>query len=269
MNANLSYMLSRVQAVSTQTFKLEPQNSNTATASQQIRVAIPSNTLLNTRSCKLLANVTTTGEGTRLPAKINSLIDRISLECGGVVIDGAALQEYGVLCHAKAIHEGSKDGPLSHPNMVREQPYHNGVEQLNGTGAKLTDDNPETYPNKTDSFCFTFDYSFLGSCMPAVIDTSLVPDMILVISLASDAVLSTVAGPTMANYAADGGKDGMFQLNNIRVLCEALALGSGVYDQLVARKLSESVLEIPFKTIYDSSGHTQSINSFSHLLSVS
>ena len=47
MNSNLSYMLSRVSAVSTQTFKLEPQNSNTAQAGQQIRVAIPSNTLLN------------------------------------------------------------------------------------------------------------------------------------------------------------------------------------------------------------------------------
>ena len=25
-----------------------------------------------------------------------------------------------MLCHTKAVHEGSKDGPLSHPNMVRE-----------------------------------------------------------------------------------------------------------------------------------------------------
>ena len=25
-----------------------------------------------------------------------------------------------MLCHAKAVHEGSKDGPLSHPNMARE-----------------------------------------------------------------------------------------------------------------------------------------------------
>ena len=23
-------------------------------------------------------------------------------------------------CHAKAVHEGSKDGPLSHPNMARQ-----------------------------------------------------------------------------------------------------------------------------------------------------
>ena len=34
MNSNLSYFLSRVSAVSTQTFKLEPQNSNTAAATK-------------------------------------------------------------------------------------------------------------------------------------------------------------------------------------------------------------------------------------------
>ena len=65
MNANLSYMLSRVQAVSTQTFKLNPQNSTTGTANQQIRISLPSNTLLNLRSMKLLFRATTAGGAAR------------------------------------------------------------------------------------------------------------------------------------------------------------------------------------------------------------
>ena len=96
MNANLSYMLSRVQAVSTQTFKLNPQNSTTATANQQIRISLPSNTLLNLRSMKLLFRATTAGGAARLPAKIDSLIDSVRLEAGGVTIDGAGLSNYGV-----------------------------------------------------------------------------------------------------------------------------------------------------------------------------
>ena len=65
MNANLSYMLSRVTSVSTQTFKLDPQNSTSCAASGQIRVALPSNTLLNLKSIKMIANVTTDGSGAR------------------------------------------------------------------------------------------------------------------------------------------------------------------------------------------------------------
>ena len=103
MNANLSYMLSRVSSVSTQTFKLDPQNSTSCSASGQIRVNLPSNTLLNLKSIKMIANVTTGGSGARLPAKINSLIDRVSLEAGGVTIDGASMQQYGLLCHAQVL----------------------------------------------------------------------------------------------------------------------------------------------------------------------
>ena len=119
MNSNLSYMLSRVSAVSTQTFKLEPQNSNTASAGQQIRVALPSNCLLSLRSVTMLASAACGGSGARLPSKITSLIDRVSLEAGGVTIDGSAMQQYGLLCHAKASLEGDKSGPGSHPEMVR------------------------------------------------------------------------------------------------------------------------------------------------------
>ena len=93
-------MLSRVQAVSTQTFKLEAQNSTTAAAGSSIRVALPSNTLLNLKSIKLLASVTTAGSGVRLPAKIESLIDRVSIEAGGVTLDGSAMQQYGLLCQS-------------------------------------------------------------------------------------------------------------------------------------------------------------------------
>ena len=166
MNANLSYMLSRVQAVSTQTFKLEAQNSTTAAAGSSIRVALPSNTLLNLKSIKLLASVTTAGSGVRLPAKIESLIDRVSIEAGGVTLDGSAMQQYGLLCHAKSIHEGDRSGPLSHPQMVRVKRYHNG-------GAAITGTNNEVYAAADESFAFSFDHSFLGTCAPSVIDTSL------------------------------------------------------------------------------------------------
>ena len=90
MNANLSYMLSRVSSVSTQTFKLDPQNSTSSSAGQTVRCSLPSNTLLTLKSIRMICNVTTGGSGARLPPKINSLSDRVSLEAGGVIISGSA-----------------------------------------------------------------------------------------------------------------------------------------------------------------------------------
>ena len=88
MNSNLSYFMERVQGVSTNYFKLLPQNSTTATPNQQIRFALPSNALINMRSLALLFQATTSGAnaGARLPAGISSLIDRYEILAGGVQI---------------------------------------------------------------------------------------------------------------------------------------------------------------------------------------
>lgn len=241
MNSNLSYMLSRVQSVSTQTFRLQPQNSTSATPGQQIRLSLPSNTLLSTRSIKLLFKVATAGGGARLPAKIDSLIDRVTLEVGGVTIDGGNLNNYGVLRHAKDALMGSHTDPvLSHPEMVRQKSYHNA--------AAITGTNPETYAADGDDFAICFWEGFLGSCAPSIIDTSLLPDLVLVIQLAGNEVLSSVSGVTFAEYVvANGAPNASFSLSNIRMTCECLGLGSGVYDQLVSRAISErGMLEVPF-----------------------
>ena len=105
-----------------------------------------------------------------------------------MTIAGGTLQSYGLLCHAKSIHEGDKSGPLSHKAMVRERSYHNGAAALVGTAN-------ETYASENDPFCFTFEYSFLGSCAPSIIDTSLIPDMVLCIQLHGNEVLTSVGGP--------------------------------------------------------------------------
>ena len=76
--------MERVQGVSTNYFKLLPQNSTTATPNQQIRFALPSNALINMRSLALLFQATTSGAGAgaRLPAGISSLIDRYEILAG-------------------------------------------------------------------------------------------------------------------------------------------------------------------------------------------
>ena len=73
---NLSYFLSRMQGVSTNYFKIFPNNTGTATPSKILRFELPSNSLLNLRSLQLMFAASTTGAtaGGRLPNKIDSLV---------------------------------------------------------------------------------------------------------------------------------------------------------------------------------------------------
>ena len=58
---NLSYFLSRMQGVSTNYFKIFPNNTGTATPSKILRFELPSNSLLNLRSLQLMFSASTTG----------------------------------------------------------------------------------------------------------------------------------------------------------------------------------------------------------------
>ena len=165
MQANLSYMISRVAAVTTQTFKLNPQNSTSASSGSIVRFSLPSNTLLNTKSIKMFMRPVLTGNNARLPAKIDSLIDRVSLESGGVTIDGSGLNHYGLLRHAKdALMGNHTDTVLGHPEMVRAVSYHTG-------GAAIAADSQEVIAANQELAVCNWE-GFLGSCAPSIIDTA-------------------------------------------------------------------------------------------------
>lgn len=60
-NPNLSYFLSRLQGVSTNYFRIEPQTGTSATANKIIRFSLPSNCLLNTKSLAFMFNADANG----------------------------------------------------------------------------------------------------------------------------------------------------------------------------------------------------------------
>ena len=106
---NLSYFLSRMQGVSTNYFKIFPNNTGTSTPSKILRFELPSNSLLNLRSLQLMFAASTTGAtaGGRLPNKIDSLIERYALYAGGVLVSHG-YNQYNVLRHAKDVLQGNK-----------------------------------------------------------------------------------------------------------------------------------------------------------------
>ena len=104
LSPELMYFASRMSGFSTNVFKLETNNSTSATSNSIISVDLPSNSIINLRSfaliCKASANKTGTNDnGGRLPP-IKDLIERVEVTMGGVVLSQGT-NFTNVLCEAK------------------------------------------------------------------------------------------------------------------------------------------------------------------------
>jgi hypothetical protein len=172
----LQYVLNRISGFTTNHFKLQPNGSDSATANQIIRIALPQNSLVNLKSFALHfdAAITSAGAEGRLPngVGIGSLIERVEITCGGLQI-AAGSNFYNVLAMAKQAVMGDMCDPLlGHPEVVRDKSYHNATND--GIDTKL-----ETKASYVvDKWC-----GFLGSVSPSIIDLGLLPEMVIQITL--------------------------------------------------------------------------------------
>jgi hypothetical protein len=245
----LSFFLEKMSGFSTNYFRLEAQNSTTASANQIVRFTLPSNALLNLRSFAFHFTATTASTGggiARLPADIASLVERVEVSCGGVQLSAGA-NYYNVLCAAKrALQDKMVDPVLSHPEMVRDTSYVDGAQKTGN----------ETYTGSSSHFCIKSWEGFLGSAEPKIMDSSLVPDLVVSIYLADNSVLSNVAGTDIAGTTTSGidvtGAGAVsYSLSNIHATIECMGLADGTYDNMVSSMIAtKGFIEIPFKQYY-------------------
>ncbi len=250
--SNVSYFMQRLQGVSVSHFKVHPQTDGNQTSGKIVRFELPSNTLLNLRATRLFFNCKTAGAGASMPNDVSSFIERCSVYMGGVLVQNG-FQGYNVLKHAKAALVGSKCGStLGHPEIVRKVSYHNG----NSFG----DTDPETYSiTGTESFCIDNWEGLLGSLEPSIIDTGLMPQITLEITLADDTVcpisegrlIPDGTGATTNNFDKTGSGNPTYVLSEMTLQCEVLGMATSVLDQIVEQRIaSVGYLSMPFKNYY-------------------
>ena len=223
-NPHLQYALSRLQGVNSNRVMSEPLNGGgDAGPTSQIRFAVPSNTLWDTRGTILAFDAQCTGAaaGGRLPPKIDSLINRVTISAGGMPLaQGSSL--YNVFRHAKdALTKNHTDSVVGHPEMVRQTSY--------VTGTSITTTGPETYTAGNRMFCINNWEGLLGSIEPTIIDTSLFPDMVIEIEFAPAHVCSSSAGVELPGkqsaagtadttaFTADGTLAASYEIKNLRM----------------------------------------------------
>lgn len=263
--SNLSFFMSRLQGVSTSHFKVNPQTTSSVGPNNLIRFELPSNTLLNFRSIRLLFNADATGVGVSLPNDISSLIERVSVYIGGVLVANG-FNGYNTLVHGKAALQGYKCGMLSHPEMIRKVNYHSG------SSTALANADPEAITDSDGLYYFCIDNfeGFLGSIEPSIMDTGLVSTIVIEIALADATVCSVSATrelPTLIGSAiidgtigfdASGGGTPSYSISNMTMQVEVLSLATNVIDTIVEQRVAQvGYLSIPFKNYFSfSNNHT-------------
>jgi len=269
---NVSYFMSRLMGVSTSHFKIFPQNSGSQSANKILRFELPSNTLLNLKSCRMMFNVTTTATGlvtqARLPNDTRSFIDRMAIYMGGVLVQNS-FSNYNVLVHAKKALGADRcsDATLTHPEICRSHSYHTGA----AFGIPATKDETihETYDSLANQLAIMDWEGFLGTAEPGIIDTGLFPQITIEITLADNVILpqcvwaasTTLALATSATaggIAAVGAGTASYTMDNITMQVEVLGMASSVLDEVVAQRVSQiGYLSIPFKNFFSfSSSHS-------------
>jgi hypothetical protein len=277
-----------MQGVSTSHFKINPQTSGDVGANRILRFEVPSNTIVNFRSLRLFMNVectnSTTTRATSLPPDFSSLIERCSVYVGGVLVANG-FNGYNTLVHAKAALQGSKCGPLGHPEMVRHRRYHSFVSS-GVTNASLSDSTAdtclETYAGDSagnDYFCIDNFEGLLGTIEPQNLDTGLVGTIVIEIALADNTVCSvsatralpavqatdvySVTGTAGFDLAIATPGTPSYTLKNVNMQVEVLSLATNVLDTIVEQRIGQiGYLSLPFKNYFSFSNTHDSTTRF-------
>jgi hypothetical protein len=269
--------MSRLMGVSTSHFKIFPQNSGSQSANKIIRFELPSNTLLSTKSCRLLFSIATTSSSAvtqvRLPNDTRSFIDRMAIYMGGVLVQNS-FSNYNVLVHAKKALGADRcsDTTLTHPEICRTHSYHTG--SAFSTADPAVEGRHESYDSLATQLAIVDWEGFLGTAEPGIIDTGLFPQITIEITLADNVVcpsmvyavstpLALATSATAGGIAAASAGTPSYTMDNITMQVEVLGMASSVLDEVVAQRVSQvGYLSIPFKNYFSFSSSHSSTSRF-------
>jgi len=263
MQSALSYYANVMSGYSSNIFKMMPSGKTTGIGPNDIvSINLPANSIVDLRSFKVYFDASVTGTTARLPPKIDSLLQRVEVLCGGIQL-AQGTNFYNVLRHVKDSLCDSKTNPVSgHPELIR------AVRDLDDV--TIGADNATAEPLASASqyigtgesaYCIDYWEGFLGTAEPRFLDLSLLPDLQVRLYFASENVVtcSDTNGPGEALTQAEGSAftgtpaalTRTYAVTNLFATIECVSLSDSSYDEMIADMLaSQQFLEVPFKSYY-------------------
>lgn len=232
---NLSYFVKRLANYSRNTSKLQTLNTTSAGPSQIITVDLPNNSLvdLNTLVWSFSGTTSSTANSCTFPRNIETLIERVEVEVNGQLISPGCAN-YSHLF--QIISDTTMGEDCRNRRLILQN-----AGNVSAPSANVTTAIPFTVCNWL---------GFLGSAQPSVLDTNLLGNVRIRITLAGANVLvSSATAVTGASYA----------LQDMYFTVDTLSIDDGIYYQLHDQFLAKSgVYEIPFNNFYS---FTQAVSS--------
>lgn len=249
--STLSYLVKRIAGHTTNSYRLKPQGSESASPQGIVRFDLPNNALLDLKEVRFLFNASVSGAAAshfgRLPNKISSLIDRVTISVGGQqVYQGHSA--YNQVKHIKDAVEAGKvkelSAPMSHEHFqgVVATSYVDGSTALNSAG-------DETNSRETPFCVGGGDLLGFFEGMPRILDMSLLPQATIEFTFAPASVLPYFK--TNVTTAPDSGSV-TYSVSNMRLLVQAYGLNDGgAYDTAVNSEImNNQFVEFSFKEYY-------------------
>lgn len=228
---NLSYFVRKLANYSRNTFRLQTLNQDTASASQIITVDLPNNALvdLNTLTWFFTGTASGTGGVARFPRNIESIIDRLELEVNGQLISGG-FSGYNQLWNI--IADTSLGEDCTNRRRILQHSADGGADAA-GVTALGAQTNVQ--------FAITNWLGPLGSMKPEVLDTNLLGNVRLRITLAPTSILSWGTSTTAGTYS----------LANMFFSVDTISIDDGNFYAMHDQFLSKGgVYEIPFNNYF-------------------
>ena len=238
----MSAFLNRLSGYNKNNVKMNVLGSSTANNGDVIQVDLPTNSIVDISSLawsfKNAWTVAVAGDNKNhdLPIQAESIISRLAIEVNGQTL--VNITNYNVLFHALLYMSATDDYQLQRKAaQANTQTGSAGgtcqrVPTANAGGNTAT----TTRQHVIDSWL-----GFLGSAKPNFIDTSLLGNVRISITLAgSDMVGGDTAGATNT-----------YQLTEQHFSIDVVSISDGVYDAMVDQMLASGApIEIPFKNYF-------------------
>lgn len=233
---NLSYIAKKLSGFSKNSFKLLTLNQTGATPGQIVTVDLPSNSLvsLDTLTMFFKGSTTTDAGAAAFSRGIESILERVELEVNGQLLQGSC-------ANYNQLWQAISDTTMGADAHERRRVLQNGAVQTTAPVANTSN----------RQFAIHNFLGFIASAQPSVIDTGILGQVRLRISLANPNVLVTNAAATNASYS----------LSDIFFSVDTMSIDDGVFHQMYQKALaSGNILEIPYKNYTSFSSTSSGLN---------
>ena len=244
---NLSNFLNRMSGYNKNSVKMNVLGSSDAKSGDVIQVDLPTNSIVDLSSlawsfdCEFNAKGLVHTKKARLPTNCESIIERLAIEVNGQTL--VNMTNYNTLYHA-LLYMTATDDYIRH-RRVGQTNHTTG--EAGGFPEEIVGDNAADLAasaiKKRRHIIDTW-LGFLGSAKPNFIDTSLLGNVRISITLAPGSIIHNVD-------SSDAALTSEFTLSSQYFSIDVVSISDGIYDAMVDQMLASGApIEIPFKNYF-------------------